>query len=95
MTALTADLFESLVGQRITVTTTAGLEIWRVDSVKRREPHALRADPPFNVYLAAPPGNDRKQGLRAVALPDGSAVEFFAVPVSASKDEVMYEVIFN
>ncbi len=95
MTDLTADLFESLLGKLISVTTTAGVEMWRIDSVKRREQHGLRADQPFNVYLAAPAGNDRKQGLRYGALPNGTAIDFFAVPVSANKDEVAYEVVFN
>ena len=95
MTALTADLFESLVGKLIAVTTTAGVEMWRIDSVNRREQHALRADSPFSVYLAAPSGNDCTQGLRTAALPDGASVEFFAVPIAASKVAVTYEVVFN
>ncbi len=94
-TALTADLFESLLGKLISVNTAAGIEMWRIDSVKRREQHGLRADPPFNVYLAAPSGNDRKQGLRTAALPDGVTADFFAVPIAVSKDQVTYEVVFN
>ena len=95
MTALTADLFESLMGKHIAVNTAAGEEMWRVDSVKRRDQHGLRADQPFNVYIAAPGGSDRKQGLRTATLPDGTAVDFFAVPIKATGVEVTYELVFN
>ena len=91
----TAELFESLVGQDITVTTASGTEPWRVTSVKRRDAHSLRSDQPFNIYLSAPASDARTQGMRASVLPGGDAFEFFAVPVSATSDSVAYEVIFN
>ncbi len=91
----TADLFESLVGQDITVSIVNGTESWRVVSVKRREQHSLRADQPFNAYLAAPLSNDRRQGIRSSTLPNGETIEFFGVPISVSKDAVTYELIFN
>ena len=43
----TAELFESLVGQDLTVTTASGTEPWRVTSVKRRDTHSLRSDQPL------------------------------------------------
>ena len=91
----TAELFESLVGQDITVTTASGTEPWRVTSVKRRDVHSLRSDQPFNIYLSAPASDARTQGMRASVLPGGEEFEFFAVPVSATTDSVAYEVIFN
>ena len=91
----TAELFESLVGQDITVTTASGTEPWRVTSVKRRDAHSLRSDQPFNLYLSAPASDARKQGMRTSELPSGEVFEFFAVPVSATVDSVAYEVIFN
>ena len=91
----TAELFESLVGQDITVTTASGTEPWRVTSVKRRDAHSLRGDQPFNLYLSAPASAARKQGMRSSVLPGGEEFEFFAVPVSATADSVAYEVIFN
>lgn len=91
----TADLFESLVDQSIVVSIANGTESWRVTGVTRRQPHALRSDQPFNVYLLAPISNDRRQGMRSSALPDGEAFEFFGVPVSASADGVAYELVFN
>ena len=91
----TADLFESLIGQDISVATVSGPEAWRVVSVKRGQAHALRGDQPFNVYLTAPASNDRKQGIRSAQTPDGEALEFFAVPLSAGYDGVSYELVFN
>ncbi len=91
----TAELFESLVGQDITVTTALGTEPWRVTSVKRRDAHSLRSDQPFNIYLSAPASDARTQGMRSSVLPGGEEFEFFAVPVSATTDSVAYEVIFN
>lgn len=91
----TADLFESIVDQSILVDTASGTESWRVTSVARRQPHALRSDQPFDVYLLAPVSNDRKQGIRVSTLPGGEGFEFFGVPVSASADGVAYEVVFN
>ena len=91
----TAELFESLVGQDITVITASGTEPWRVTSVKRRDAHSLRSDQPFNLYLSAPASDARKQGMRTSVLPGGGEFEFFAVPVSATADSVAYEVIFN
>ena len=91
----TAELFESLVGQDITVTTVLGTEPWRVTSVKRRDTHSLRSDQPFNIYLSAPASDARTQGMRSSVLPGGEEFEFFAVPVSATTDSVAYEVIFN
>ena len=91
----TADLFESLVGQDITVTTASGVEPWRVTGVKRRDAHALRSDQPFNIYLSAPASDARKQGMRTSVLPGGEPFEFFAVPVDTTADSVDYEVIFN
>lgn len=91
----TAELFESLLGQDITVNTAGGSERWRVTSVKRREAHTLRSDQPFSLYLSAPADNDRKQGMRACVLPGGEAMDFFAVPISATADSIAYEVIFN
>jgi hypothetical protein len=58
-------------------------------------PVTLRADQPFNVYLSAPANNNRLQGMRRGVLPDGEAIEFFAVPVGASQDAVSFEVVFN
>ena len=95
MLIATAELFESLVGQDITVTTASGTEPWRVTSVKRRDAHSLRRDQPFNLYLSAPASDARKQGMRTSVLPGGEEFEFFAVPVSATADSVAYEVIFN
>jgi len=50
---------------------------------------------PFNLYLLAPATNARQQGMRTSTLPNGDAFEFFGVPISASADGVVYEVIFN
>lgn len=91
----TADLFEALVGQDINVSIASGTESWRVVSVKRREQHSLRTDQPFNVYLSAPASNDRRQGTRSSTLPNGESLEFFGVPVSATKDAISYELVFN
>ena len=95
MLIATAELFESLIGQDITVTTASGTEPWRVTSVKRRDAHSLRSDQPFNLYLSAPASASRKQGMRTSVLPGGEEFEFFAVPISATVDSVAYEVIFN
>lgn len=95
MTIATAELFESLVGQDIAVATAAGAEPWRVLSVKRRQQHDLRSDQPFNVYLSAPARNDRRQGMRSGVLPGGETLEFFAVPIAATQDDVSYELVFN
>ena len=91
----TAELLESVVGQHITVATHSGTEAWRVVSVKRREQHGLRSDQPFNVYLAAPASNDRRQGTRTGTLPDGQVFSFFGVPIAFTADEVSYELVFN
>jgi len=91
----TAELFESLIGQDIAITTANGIEPWRVVSVKRREQHSLRSDQPFNVYLTAPVGNGVGQGMRQCTLTTGEAFEFFAVPIAATKDGVSYELVFN
>ena len=95
MTLPTADLFESLVDQSIIVSTAHGTESWRVTNVQRHAAHALRSDEPFTVTLLAPAGNDRQQGMRAGVLPGGEAIDFFAVPVAATKDSVSYELVFN
>ena len=91
----TADLFESLIGQDISVTTVSGTEAWRVVSVKRGQTHSLRSDQPFNLYLTAPVSNDRRQGMRTSLLPGGETFEFFAVPLAATSDGVSYELVFN
>jgi hypothetical protein len=91
----TAELFESLIGHDIAVTTAGGSEPWRVASVKRREQHGLRSDQPFNVYLTAPAGDGLGQGTRQCTLPTGEVLEFFAVPIAATKDGVSYELVFN
>ena len=95
MTHTTVDLFESLIGQDLTVAAANGAEPWRVVSVKRGQAHALRSDQPFNVYLTAPASCDRKQGIRSAHMPDGEALEFFAVPISATNEALTFEVIFN
>ena len=95
MTQPTADLFESIVDQSIAVATAAGNENWRVTSVSRGKAHHLRSDQPFTLYLLAPASDARQQGMRASTLPNGDAFEFFGVPISASADGVVYEVIFN
>lgn len=95
MTALTVELFESLQGQALTVETAGGDELWVVDAVNRRQPHSQRTDQPFNVYLSAPVGNNRQQGMRRATLPGGAVVEFFAVPIAATRDGVSYELVFN
>ena len=91
----TADLFESLIGQDIEIAAATGAEHWRVVNVKRGQPHALRSDQPFNVYLMAPASNDRRQGMRTSCLPGGDTFEFFGVPLSAGNDGVTYELVFN
>ena len=95
MTNVTAELFESLVDQRITVTTSIGAEQWHLTEVKRRNAHSLRGDQPFSLYFSAPASNARQQGMHACVLPDGETLEFFAVPIGATADSVAYEVIFN
>ena len=95
MTQPTADIFESFVDQHIAVTTACGSESWRVTRVERHAVHALRSDQPFTVTLLAPADNDRQQGMRACVLPGGEAMDFFAVPVAATKDSVTYELVFN
>lgn len=95
MAELSAELFESLLGKRISIDAAGVVEMWSIDAVKRRESHALRSDQPFNLYLSAPVNNNRMQGMRRGVLPDGDPIEFFAVPIGASKDAVSYEVIFN
>ncbi len=95
MVTLTADLFESLLGKRLSVDAPGGVEMWTIDSVTRRAQHAARADQPFNVYLTAPATNDRLQGMRRGVLPDGEAIDFFAVPIGATADGVNYEIVFN
>lgn len=96
MIIATAELFESLTGQEITVTTATGTEPWLVQSVTRRDPHAFRVDQPFNVYLRAPAARSApQQGSCSSVLPGGEVLEFFAVPIAASKEAVSYEVIFN
>ena len=72
----TAELFESLVGQDLTVTTASGTEPWRLTSVKRRDAQSLRSDQPFNLYLSAPASDARKQGMRTSVLPGGEEFEF-------------------
>lgn len=91
----TAELFESLIGQDIAIATPGGSEPWRVERVKRREQHSLRSDQPFNVYLTAPTSNGHAQGIRQSTLPNGETLEFFAVPIAATKDGVSYELVFN
>ena len=95
MVTLNAELFESLLGKRLSVDAGGSVEMWSVDSVTRRAAHGARADQPFNVYLTAPASNDRQQGMRRGVLPDGEAIDFFAVPIAASHDSVSYEVVFN
>ena len=95
MTQPTADLFESLVDQSVAVATAGGNENWSVTSVSRGTAHHLRSDTPFNLYLLAPATNARQRGMRTSTLPNGDAFEFFGVPISASADGVVYEVIFN
>jgi len=95
MPDLTAALFESLIGKRISIEAQGAVELWSVDAVTRREEHALRDGQPFNVYLSAPLSNNRSQGIRRGVLPDGEPVEFFAVPISASKETINFEVVFN
>lgn len=95
LTTITAELFESLRGKDISVTTASGVEIWRMDSVLWREKNSVRADQPFAAYLHAPVSNNRRQGMCQAALPDGGTIEFFSVPISANADAVVHEVIFN
>jgi hypothetical protein len=100
MTALTADRFEALLGQDLTVVKGNGDgdgdEHWRVLEVKRRAEHALRSDQPFNLYLVAPASADnRAQGIRQARFSDSESFEFFAVPIAAKGDEITFEVIFN
>jgi len=95
MVTLNAELFESLLGKRLSVDAGGGVEMWSVDSVTRREQHAARADQPFNVYLTAPASNNRLQGMRRGVLPDGEAIDFFAVPIGATREGVSYEIVFN
>jgi hypothetical protein len=96
MTALTADRFEALLGEDLTVVKGNGDERWRVLEVKRRAEHALRSDQPFNLYLVAPASADnRAQGIRQARFSDSESFEFFAVPIAAKGDEITFEVIFN
>lgn len=95
MVTLNAELFESLLGKRLSVDANGGVEMWAVDSVTRRVHHAARDDQPFTVYLTAPADNNRQQGMRRGVLPNGEAIDFFAVPVGATAAGVSYEVIFN
>lgn len=95
MLTLNAEFFESLVGKKLAYNNPNAVEIWQVTRVTRRELHQLRQDQPFNVYLAAPAGNDRAQGVKRLVLPDDQTVELFAVPIGATADAVSYEVIFN
>lgn len=95
MTLLTADFFESLLGQCIVVRTANGAESWCVTRVDRHAAHALRSDQPFTVALLAPADNDRQQGMRSGVLPSGETVDFFAVPTAATKDAVSYDLVFN
>ncbi len=95
-TSLTAERFEALVNQSLTVIAPGGVEAWRVVDVKRKPAHSLRADQPFNVYLSAPPSaNNRAQGMRRAKFADGETFEFFAVPIAATATEISFEVIFN
>ncbi len=95
LTAITAELFESLLGKEISVATASGVETWRMDRVLRRERHGVREDQPFAAYLHAPVTNNRLQGMCQAALPDGGTIEFFSVPISADANAVVHEVIFN
>jgi hypothetical protein len=95
MTQPTADLFESFVNQSVAVATANGSESWQVTQVARLPAHALRSDQPFTVTLIAPAHNDRQQGMRACVLPNGEAIDLFAVPIAATKDAVTYELVFN
>ena len=95
MINLNAELFEALVGKRLSATMQAGSETWLVDSVSRRKGHSARADQPFDVYFSAPAGKAALQGMVQATLPDGEAIEFFVVPVGATADAVTYEAVFN
>ncbi len=96
LTTLTAERFESIIGQHITMLAAHGDESWRVTEVKRREAHGLRADQPFNLYLTAPANaGNRAQGLRSGRFENGDAFEVFVVPIAAKNDEITFEVIFN
>ena len=91
----TAELFESLIGQDVSVAIAGGTEPWRITGVTRRNAHALRSEQPFNLYLSAPASDTPRQGMRTSVLPNGESFAFFAVPLSATADSVDYEVIFN
>jgi hypothetical protein len=90
-----AAFFESLVGADLHVAGATMVERWRVDKVVRHAAHSARDGQPFNVYLSAPPANDRSQGMKNGRTAEGVEVSFFAVPISATTDKVAYEVIFN
>jgi hypothetical protein len=92
----TAESFEPLIDDTLTVIKDTGYEQWRVVKVERRREHALRADQPFNVYLAAPVNQaNRSQGIRRARFENGDEFEFFAVPIAANANEISFEVIFN
>jgi hypothetical protein len=92
----TVEHFEARVGERLEVSNDDQIEQWVIERVERRSPHALRADPPFNLYLTAPAApTNRTQGVRRARLASGEAFEFFAVPIAASASSISFEVIFN
>jgi hypothetical protein len=97
LNALTADRFEAALGTALIVRKNDGsVESWSIVEVKRRAAHALRADPPFNVYFSAPThAGNRVQGIRAMRFGDSEWFELFAVPVAASNEATTFEVIFN
>ena len=89
------ELFESAVGQTITVPGAQGPEQWRVDSVKPLKQHALRTDQPFAALLSAPAGTSPQQGMRTAVFPGDASLDLFAVPLGATAEGVSYEVTFN
>ena len=98
ITALDANDFEHLIGQAFRASPPAGapgdgFPLILVSVERRSAAAAFRS--PFTLELLGPPSPVHPQGNYRLAHPELGELDLFLVPVSASADGVMYEVVFG
>jgi hypothetical protein len=93
---LTAEDFEPLLGQRLTIglTTQVRLECELIE-VRRLPSHPLRAGGPFAMTLRGPREHRFGQGMCALHHPRHGPLDVFIVPIEPDASGPRYEVTFN
>lgn len=92
--ALTADLFAPHLGQAFQVD--GGSQVLTLAKIETSPKEAWQARAAFLLLFSGPPGDVVPEGMRTIALEDGTAYELYLIPVhTPAPGRQDYQAVFN